>query len=162
VAPDRAPRAGDIVTADDVVAIQQLAVRYADAVNRAHVRDALDTFTSDARLERPSGAPAIGREAIEVAICEKVGTLDLIFQTVHLGLITVDADEAQARFPITEWSRRSDDGQSFLMLGWYEDDLVRVDHGWRFSRRLLVPRTFAKADFITGSLMPLTDLRPDL
>jgi ketosteroid isomerase-like protein len=150
------------VSADDVIAIQQLAVRYADAVNRRDVRAALDTFAPDARLERPSGSPAIGRDAIEIAISEKVGTLDLIFQTVHLGLITVDADQAQARFPITEWSRRSDDSQSFLMLGWYEDDLARVGEGWRFTRRLLVPRTFAKADFIIGSLLPVNELRPDL
>jgi hypothetical protein len=144
------------------VAIQQVAVRYADAVNRGNVSGALDTFALDARLERPSGAPAIGRAAIEVAIAEKVGTLDLIFQTVHLGLVNVDGDQAQARFPITEWSRRADDSQSFLMLGWYDDDLVRLAEGWRFSRRLLVPRTFAKADFIAGSLLPINELRPDL
>jgi ketosteroid isomerase-like protein len=150
------------MSSDDVTAIQQVAVRYADAINRGDVRAAMDTFVLDARLERPSGSPALGRAAIEVAISEKVGTLDLIFQTVHLGLITVDGDVARARFPITEWSRRADDSQSFLMLGWYDDDLVRLAEGWRFSRRLLVPRTFAKADFMSGALLPINELRPDL
>jgi hypothetical protein len=146
------------VSADDVIAIQQLAVSYADAMSRGDAGTAVLTFTSDGRLETPSAEPVIGHAALETTIAEKISALQLVFQTVHLGLIAVDGDHAAARFPITEWSRRAYDDQPFLFLGWYEDQVIHLAEGWRFSRRRLVPRTFARPNFMTGELLPLSAL----
>jgi len=150
------------MSADDVIAIQQLAVSYADAMSRGDVRTAVQTFAPDGRLETPSGEASIGRAAIEATIEGKVATLELIFQTVHLGLIVVEGDQARARFPITEWERRTDDTQPFLLLGWYEDQAVHLAEGWRFSRRRLVPRTFARPNFLSSPLLPLSELNLEL
>jgi hypothetical protein len=147
------------MSADDVVAIQQLAVRYADALSRGDARSAVAVFTPDGRLENTTTEPSIGHAAIERTIAEKIGTTDLIFQTVHLGLIVVEGDRARARFPVTEWLRRSVDEQPFLYLAWYEDEAVRRAEGWRFSVRRLVPRTFARPEFMTGRLLPLAELK---
>ncbi len=148
--------------ADDAFAVQQLAVRYADCVSRGDVTAAVEVYAPDGRLETPTTEPAIGRAAIEKTISSTVASLELVFQTVHLGLVEVDGDRATARTPITEWARRSRDAQPFLFLGWYEDEAVRLDEGWRFARRRLIPRTFARPDFLSGALQPTTALALDL
>lgn len=140
--------------------IQQLAAAYADAMSRGDVRGAVETFTSDGRLETPASEPAVGHTAITAVVAEKMATLELIFQTVHIGLIVVNGNHAEAKFPITEWSRRAEDSQPFLLLGWYEDEAVRLDKGWRFSRRRLVPRTVAKSAFMSGPLLPVSAPQP--
>jgi hypothetical protein len=150
------------MTAEDCIAIQQLAVGYADAMSRGDIAAAVLVYAPDGRLETPTTEPAIGREAIEVTIASAVATLEFVFQTVHLGLIRVEGDRARARFPITEWSRRSHDAQPFLFLGWYEDDAVRLAQGWRLARRRLVPRTLARPDFLNGTVHPSATVTPDL
>lgn len=143
---------------DDCFAVQQLAVRYADCVSRGDVTAAVQVYAPDGRLETPTTEPAIGRAAIEATISSTVAGLELVFQTVHVGLIHVEGDHASARMPITEWARRSRDAQPFLFLGWYEDEAVRLKEGWRFARRRLIPRTFARPDFLSGALHPTTAL----
>lgn len=146
------------MNAEDCIAVQQLAVTYADYVSRGDVAGAVQVYAPDGRLETPTTEPAIGRAAIEATISSTVASLELVFQTVHVGLIKVDGDRAQARTPITEWARRARDSQPFLFLGWYEDEAVRLDEGWRFARRRLIPRTFARPDFLSGALQPTSAL----
>ena len=149
---------GSRVDADDCFAIQQLAVTYADCVSRGDVTAAVAVYAPDGRLETPTTQPAIGRAAIEATISSTVRTLEMVFQTVHLGLIRIDGNRALSRTPITEWARRESDSQPFLFLGWYEDEAVRLAEGWRFSRRRLIPRTFARPDFLSGAMQPVNAL----
>jgi ketosteroid isomerase-like protein len=146
------------MNADDCFAVQQLAVTYADCVSRGDVTAAVQVYAPDGRLETPTTEPAIGRAAIEATISSTVATLEMVFQTVHLGLVQVDGDRARARTPITEWARRERDSQPFLFLGWYEDEAVRLAEGWRFSCRRLIPRTFARPDFLSGALQSVSAL----
>lgn len=146
------------MSADDCFAIQQLAVTYADCVSRGDVAGAVQVYAPDGRLETPTTEPAVGRAAIEELISSTVSSLELVFQCVHLGVVRVNGDTGYARVPITEWARRSRDSQPFLFLGWYEDEAVRLPEGWRLSRRRLVPRTFARPDFLGGTLHPTTSL----
>lgn len=152
------------MNADDAFAVQQLAVEYADGVSRGDVHAAVQVYAPDGRLETPTTEPAIGREAIEKTIAANAGSWELLFQTVHQGLVRVEGDRGWARTPITEWVRRAGDSQPFLFLGWYEDEAVRLDEGWRFARRRLLPRTFARADFLNGTLHStsalLLEMRP--
>jgi ketosteroid isomerase-like protein len=147
--------------ADYCFAVQQLAVTYADCVSRGDVSAAVQVYAPDGRLEPPATKPAVGRAAIEATISATVATLEMVFQTVHVGLVQVDGDRAQARTPITEWARRERDSQPFLFLGWYEDEAVRLAEGWRFARRRLIPRTFARPDFLNGALGPASALSLD-
>lgn len=147
------------MSADDLIEIQQLAATYADAMCQGEVhRAVVATYAPDGRLETDTTEPAVGHDAIEAVISAAIANLELIFQTVHLGVVRLDGDHARARFPITEWSRRASDAQPFLFLGWYEDEAVRLPDGWKFSRRRLVARTLARPDFVNGALLPLSAL----
>jgi ketosteroid isomerase-like protein len=141
--------------AADIVAINHLAVSYAEAMCRSAVEEAVQTYAVDGVLSSPTTDDAVGRAAIAEVIGHTVSGLDFVFQTVHQGLVRVDGDTATATFPITEWARRSHDGRGILFLGVYHDDVVRTDDGWRFARRQLVPRIMGRPDFLTGQLHDL-------
>jgi len=146
--------------AADIVAINQLAASYAEAMCRKSVREAVEVYTENGRLLTPTTEAAVGREAIIATIERTVATFDLLFIAVLNGLVQVDGDLARSRFAIREWSVRSTDQQGFLFLGFYEDHVARTADGWRFTERRLIPRTMGKVDFLTGKLHALDDLLP--
>ncbi len=141
--------------ADDCFAIQQLAVTHADCVSQGDVAAAVQIHAPEGLLETHTTEPAIGRTTISATVV----VLEMVFQTVHVGLVQVDGAQARAQTTsITEWARRECDSQPFIFLGWYEEAVVRLDEGSRFSRRRLIPRTFARPDFLSGALRPTTAL----
>lgn len=148
--------------AADIIAIQQLAVAYAEAISRDDVDQAVEVYAPDGILASPTTEDVVGPQAIAAVLKTTTVDLEFVFQTVHLGLVHVTADRARARFPITEWARRRTDGRPIQFLGVYEDDLVRLDSGWRFSRRELVPRTLGKPEGLNGRVVPFASLRPNL
>jgi ketosteroid isomerase-like protein len=148
--------------AADVIAIQHLAVGYAEAISRGEIDEAVQVYAPDGVLASPTTEDAVGTQAIAEVLRTTTGGLEFVFQTVHLGLVHVDGDRARARFPITEWARRRSDGRPMQFLGIYEDHLARLDVGWRFSRRELIPRILGKPDGLTGRVVPFTGLRASL
>ncbi|GAC1395631.1 MAG: hypothetical protein NVS4B6_00490 [Mycobacterium sp.] len=142
----------------DVIAIQQLAVSYADAVSRGEIEEGCMTYAEDGELHSPTTEPAIGRDAVTATISATCAGLEFVFQTVHQGLVQVDGDKARARFPITEWARRTTDARPIQFLGIYEDECVRTSEGWRFSRRTLLPRTMGRPEGLSGRVVPLDAL----
>lgn len=149
-------------SAADVIAIQNLAVGYAEAISRGEVEEAVQAYAPDGVLASPTTEDAVGHKAIADVLRATTGGLEFVFQTVHLGLVHVNGDYARARFPITEWARRASDGRPIQFLGIYEDDAVRLDVGWRFSRRQLIPRILGKPEGLTGRVVPFDGLRPNL
>jgi len=149
-------------TAADVIAIQHLAVGYAEAISRGEIEEAVQVYAPGGVLASPTTEDAVGPEAIAEILRKTTGGLEFVFQTVHLGLVHVDGDRARARFPITEWARRQSDGRPIQFLGLYEDDVVRLDVGWRFSRRELIPRILGRPEGLTGRVVPFNGLRPSL
>ncbi len=150
----------NVEQAADIVAINQLAASYADAMSRMSVREAVQVYAENGVLRTPTTEPAVGREAIIEVIGRTVATFDLLFIAVQNGLVQIDGDTARSRFAIREWSIRSKDQQGFLFFGYYEDRVVRTPEGWRFAERLLIPRTMGKVDFLSGKLHQLGDLQP--
>jgi ketosteroid isomerase-like protein len=148
--------------AADVIAIQHLAAGYAEAVSRSEVDEAVQVFAPDGVLASPTTEDAVGPAAIAAVVKSTIAGLDFVFQTVHLGLIAVNGDRASARFPITEWARRSSDQRGIQFLGFYDDDLVRLADGWRFSRRQLVPRTLGKPAGLNGRVIESGGVRTTL
>lgn len=144
----------------DVIAIHHLAAGYADAVSRGDVDAAVLVYAPDGVLSSPTTADAVGPDAIAEVVKATTGDLELVFQTVHTGLVHVTGDRARARFPITEWARRRSDGRPIQFLGIYDDELIRLDVGWRFSRRRLLPRTLGRPEGLTGRVIPYDGLAP--
>ncbi len=150
------PAAVDVA---DVLAIHHLAAGYAEAISRGDIDEAVQGYAPDGVLASPTTEDAVGPRAIADVLRTTTADLEFVFQTVHVGLVHVAGDRAQARFPITEWARRRSDGRPIQFLGIYEDDLVRLDVGWRFSRRRLVPRILGKPEGLTGRVIPYDGLR---
>lgn len=144
--------------AADVIAIQHLAAAYAEAVSRRDIDDAVKVYAPDGILASPTTQDAVGPEAIAAVVKSTTDGLDFVLQTVHAGLVHVTGDTARARFPITEWARRASDGRGIQFLGFYVDEAIRLDVGWRFSRRELVPLTLGKPEGLTGRLLSLDRL----
>ena len=146
----------------DVIAVQHLAVAYAEAMSRGAIDEAVQTYAPNGVLASPTTEDAVGPDAIADLLRAATADLEFVFQTVHSGLVHVSGDRARARFPITEWARRRSDGRAIQFLGIYEDDVVRLDVGWRFCRRQLIPRMVGKPEGLTGRVIPAEGLRPSL
>jgi len=146
--------------AASMVAIQQLAACYAEAVSRGDVDEAVLVYADDGVLRSPTTDDAVGHAAIAAVIKTATADLEFVFQTVHTGLIAVSGDRARARMPITEWARRRD-GAGLQFLGYYEDEVRRQPAGWRYTSRLLVPLTLGRHDHFKGRALPL-DILPSL
>jgi len=152
----------EVVLGNDAWDVLQLASRYADAVSRGDIHEAVQVYAPDGVLETPTTEPTRGRDQIEALIKRTTSGLELVFQSVHLGVVVVDGETARARVPITEWARRVKDAKPLLFLGWYEDEARRTDGGWELVRRRLVPRTLGNPEFLNGALHPTTALQLSL
>src|SRR3954449_817400 len=137
--------------AADIVAISQLAVSYSEAICRGQIDEAVLVYADDGVLRSPTSQDAVGRQAIADLIRSTTADFDFVFQSTHLGLVRVDGDRAWARFPLTEWARRSD-GSGIQFLGFYDDDVRRTDEGWRFASRYLTPRTMGRPTSFGGKV----------
>jgi ketosteroid isomerase-like protein len=146
----------------DITAINQLAHAYAQAISRGLVHEAAQTYAPDAILTTPMLAPVTGRDAIEAAIRQGTDDLELVFHSVANSVVEVHGDRANACFQLSEWAKRKSDGATFLWLGFYDDELVRLAEGWRFAKRTLVSRVIAHAEVDINTIHPVAALRASL
>ncbi len=146
--------------AADIVAINQLAVSYSEAMCRGALEEAVLVFSDDGELRSGVTEPAVGHAAIVAIISASIADLEFVFQTTHQGLVRVDGDRARARFPLTEWARRRSDGRAIQFLGIYDDEVRRTPDGWRFSSRYLAGLTIARPAGFDGRIHPLDSLPP--
>jgi hypothetical protein len=137
--------------ADDRVAIAETVAAYSAAANRLAARDMEGVFIADGILagvakmvgradEDVSGARAIG-DLFETAFAN----LEFVHQIPQILEFKVDRDTAWATTAIIEYVRPKG-GPLMLMIGNYEDTLVRTAAGWRFSRRNLRVKSFGPFD----------------
>jgi hypothetical protein len=128
------------VTADDFHLIQRLQHRYVDAVIHRNGADWSSCWSIDATWDLGRGRLVHGRAAIAELWYSAMGGMHAVFQVVHTGDVRygADADHAAGRWYINEWFRRAD-GSNNVLLAHYDDEYVRVDGEWLFSRRLLQP-----------------------
>src|SRR5262249_4656617 len=69
---------------------------------------------------------------------EGLGNLDATQHHLGLPLIRIDGDRAHARcYFMAQHVRNALAPNPFLLIGgWYTDDLVRTERGWRIGRRV--------------------------
>ena len=141
--------------AADIVAISRLAVCYSEAICRGQIDEAVGVYAPDGVRASATTEDAGGHEAIAAVIRHATKDFEFVFQTTHGGLVDVDGDRAWARFPTTEWAKRSD-GTALQFLGVYEDELARGPGGWRFTRRFLDGLTLGRVEsFVASRTHPL-------
>ena len=119
--------------AEDILNIQMLTQRYADAVMRHDAGDWSATWAEDGvwylREEPVHGRAAI-RQAWETAMA---GYPFAVF-LVQPAIVTVDGDRGTCRSYVTEILGAAD-GSSFRVYGCYDDEVIREQGEWKFRTR---------------------------
>ncbi len=131
------------MSADDILALNRLAYRYAAAVDACDADAFLDVFTADARLRtwQPDAAEPFvdlaGRE--QLAFVPKV-MRDLYRRTAHFmtnHLVEIDGDRASGTVLCTARHLASDpaDREVLVVVIRYVDIYARETDGWRIADR---------------------------
>lgn len=148
--------------ADDVIAIQTLVHRYADAVVHRDATQWGRCWAEDARWDLGRGRLVEGRTAIVDLWLSAMGGFAAVVQTVQNGQAwPVDdsdstATRAAGRWYISERFSRAD-GTRGILLAHYEDAYVRSDsEGWQFSSRSLQPHYMGAPD-LSGDFINTAD-----
>jgi hypothetical protein len=106
----------------------------------AHAWDLLDDiFTEDVHAEfGPAGAVWKSVGALKFAFKDFHETLSNHMHTMTGTCVHIDGDKANA-FTYGDWLLSRDTavgGPDWVGRGWYDDELVRTENGWRISSRV--------------------------
>jgi ketosteroid isomerase-like protein len=141
--------------AADIVAIQQVAAAYGEAMSRGRPDLAAEVFTIDGVITNPNG-DYVGPVAIAGMLAASLAEVDLLVQTTQLGSVSVVGDRAHGRFPWTVWQHRHD-GDGIHLMGVYDDEFKRTADGWRMAHRVIRPLVQGRPDHLGGRVVALPD-----
>ena len=108
-------------------------------------------FTEDVVAEcRPAGAAWRGLEEFKASFAEFHNRLDSHQHTMMGQIVHVDGNTANA-FSYGNWlliRDAAEGGPTWLGTGWYDDELVRTDKGWRISHRICRLQSWSGNPFV--------------
>jgi uncharacterized protein (TIGR02246 family) len=119
--------------AEDILHIQMLAQRYADAVMRHDADDWSACWAKEGEWYLRE-EPVRGREAIRAVWEQAMAGFPFAVFLVQPSIVRVNGDTATSRSYVTEILRTTD-GTSFRVYGCYNDEVVREDGAWKFKAR---------------------------
>lgn len=130
--------------AEDVLEIQTLKARYADAVDggwtgtRPHDADAvLELFVEDGVWDGGEYGRGEGHAGIREYMLTGDAIMPFAFHHITNPRIEVDGDVARARWHVL--LAVETEGQAQLHVGIYDDEMVRTAEGWKFKRLGFTP-----------------------
>jgi uncharacterized protein (TIGR02246 family) len=126
----------------DQAAIGALLARYAEAYDQRRPADFAAVFTADGTLELPDGRTITGRADLTAFAAAAAARRPHTHHFVGVPRTEVDGDRARSGTHVVAVSRLGDSVR-LLVLGRYEDRLVRLPEGWRIARRRIVALTDA-------------------
>lgn len=132
-------------------AIAELVHRYADAVVHFDGDQWGACWDADARWVLGPDRDVTGRPAIVELWHKAMQTFAAVVQNVVNGEVHVDGDSASGRWYIIEHFRRGN-GETGILLAFYEDTYVRRDGQWYFASRRLHPQYQGPPD-LSGSFL---------
>lgn len=135
----------------DELAVRRTAAAYTDAVNRMDFAAAAATYAPDGVLSLLNRPLVEGRAAVQEMLEGYRDRYAIVVQTVHSGLVQIDGDLAHARWQVSE-ILLAPPGAPLQVMGRYEDELVRLEEGWRFAERVFVGRYLGDIDYSTELL----------
>ena len=146
----------------DKTAIIELLNLYGFALD-AHAWDLFDqVFAQDVVAEfGPAGNAWVGLEEFKRSFAEFHATLDSHQHTMMGQLVHVDGDTANA-FAYGNWlliRNDAEDGATWTGTGWYDDELVRTEAGWRIKHRVCRLQGWTGNPFVP---VPNAEHRPDM
>jgi ketosteroid isomerase-like protein len=119
---------------DDLAQIQQVLVRYANAIDEHDFGGLTTVFTPDARVSYSGGPWLVGIDAV----VEHISGLRTYAATFHfMGNMQIDVDGDHARSVTRSMTHLiAPDGVLHARALRYRDQLVRTATGWRISERV--------------------------
>ncbi len=120
--------------AEDILEIQMLAQRYADAVNRHHAEDWIACWAEEGVWYLGTPEPIRGRDTILAAWKGAMAGYPFAVFMVQPSIVDVDGDTANSRSNVEE-ILEDPDGNAMRVYGVYNDKLVKEDGKWRFLER---------------------------
>ena len=118
---------------EDRLAIRERIEAYADAVFRRDAESWISNWTEDAVWDL-AGTEVAGRETIKGAWLHAMSAFPLAAFFAHPGSIQVEGKRATARVYTQEMLTLAEGGVRRI-VGVYEDELIKADGSWLFSRR---------------------------
>ena len=123
----------------DLLAIQQLACRYAHTVDHRKYAEFDRVFTPDGLLQLPKTPPCEGLDAIRAAV-RHIEQYKRTLHHINNVMADVSGDSATSEvYCLAEHIYDGQDGREWKM-DWgirYEDELRRTAAGWRIAKRTL-------------------------
>jgi ketosteroid isomerase-like protein len=120
--------------ADDLSLIQQVLVRYANAIDELDFDALASVFTPDARASYAGGPWLVGLDAI----VEYISPLRSFGASFHfMGNMQIDVDGDRARASTRSLTHLvAADGVLHARALRYRDQLIRTGEGWRITERV--------------------------
>jgi 3-phenylpropionate/cinnamic acid dioxygenase small subunit len=123
--------------------ITEVLVRYASAVDGRDWDLLRSCFTSDCRAEYGGLGAWQGVDALIAFMVDAHARMGPSLHRISNAAITVTGDRASARTHVDMVGMSPDGASGVTSIGRYDDELVRMDGGWRITRRRFTPIRFA-------------------
>lgn len=121
---------------EDRAEISDVINRFATGIDRRDFSLFRRVFTEDCRVEMGDYGSFDGVDAIarfeETSHAQAGHTLHRMTNCV----IDIDGDRASARTYVDAWIMSQDNASEINAVGFYDDDVVRTDDGWRIKHRV--------------------------
>ncbi len=120
---------------DDRQDISELLVRYATGIDRRDWALFRTVFTDDCELDYGVIGVWQGVDAVTDFMQQVHAPAGHTMHRLSNHAITVDGDKATARTYIDGLIMAADNTSGVNAIGFYDDELVRAEDGWRIARR---------------------------
>jgi ketosteroid isomerase-like protein len=123
--------------AEDELAIRQLAAAYTDAVNTRNVEGMAGVYAPDGEIvaRERSSRPVKGMPMLLKVFQKLMREREFLIQTTHSGVVEIHGDRATSRWWFSEIKKPAGSATYQYKVGVYQDEVVRLDTGWRYARR---------------------------
>lgn len=126
----------DLAEISDRMAIQQLLVDYATAIDQRRFNDLDRIFTPDAYIDyRAMGGIDGAFPEVKAWLAEVLPRFPTYFHLVGNFDIRLSSDTASGRTMCFNPMQLDAEGRVLFCALWYDDEFVRTSEGWRITRR---------------------------
>ena len=115
--------------------ISDVLVRYATGIDRRDWTLFRTIFTDDCELDYGEIGSWKGADAVTEFMQQAHALAGHTMHRLTNQVITINGDEAQSRTYIDALIMVGDTGSGVNAAGFYDDDFVRTERGWRIARR---------------------------
>jgi 3-phenylpropionate/cinnamic acid dioxygenase small subunit len=115
--------------------ISDLLIRYATGIDRRDWDLFRTVFTPDCQLDYGQIGVWDGVEAVTEFMDVVHAGLGYLMHRITNQVIDVRGDRAVTRCYVDAWIMAADNASGVNATGFYDDEIVRTDDGWRIARR---------------------------